>query len=229
MKKTIFATLVVLCSAASPAATAIIDFEPLKHEDTFNTNLAGKFYTEDGFLITLIGGNNLTTFGTLGERFSGSTALFNNTTNGVTKLTREDGGSFDLNAIDIAELDGDFEVSVTFGGILSGGGSVTQLFTLALDGHGAVRGLDEIDELDGPVDGGIEVGHAPETAHDLDEVAALHEAVDRLVFRHHSHASEQRVVVPDRLIEHRDRSVGHVGQSCDHSEQGGLAGAVGAE
>ncbi len=134
MKKTIFATLVVLCSAASPAATAIIDFEPLKHEDTFNTNFRSTIYTEDGFLITLILGNNLTTFGTLGERFSGSTALFNNTTNGVTKLTREDGGSFDLNAIDIAELDGDFEVSVTFGGILSGGGSVTQLFTLALDG-----------------------------------------------------------------------------------------------
>ena len=49
---------------------------------------------------------------------------------GVTTLTMDGGGAFDLLSIDIAELySGSGSANVTFTGALSGGGTVTQSFT----------------------------------------------------------------------------------------------------
>ncbi len=125
--------MVAVLVAPNVARAAIIDFESLEHSDGLN-GFHGTSYTEDGFMITLISGGQLTTFPTNGERFSGSTAMHNNGDGGITKLTREDGGPFDLFAIDLAELDGDFQVTVTFDGVLSGGGLVDQTFTFVFDG-----------------------------------------------------------------------------------------------
>ncbi|MEB3342748.1 S8 family serine peptidase [Okeania sp.] len=110
--------------------TVVIDFESLKNEDSGYQN-HGFNYEEDGFAL-----NNLSqpypfaAFGTLERRFSGSTALFNNTVNGITRLSATDNQAFDLVSIDITELNGSNVANVTFVGELEGGGTVTQTFTL---------------------------------------------------------------------------------------------------
>ena len=110
--------------------TTIIDFESLEHEDA-SIAFHGFSYEEDGFVLDNL--SNLfefATFGTLESRFSGSTALFNDTVNGITRLTSLDGQPFDLMSIDLTELNGPNVADVTFTGELSGGGTVTQTFTL---------------------------------------------------------------------------------------------------
>jgi hypothetical protein len=72
----------------------------------------------------------LSTFGTGSSSFISSTALFNNTPNGVTELALTGGGSFSLGSIDLAELGGDGVVPMTFTGDLTGGGTVANTFTL---------------------------------------------------------------------------------------------------
>jgi hypothetical protein len=120
---------VMLCTA-SAAHAVVIDFESLQHIDT-NVQFHGFTYSEDGFTITNITGlNPLATFGTLDSRFTGSTALFNNDGDGTTQLARTDGGVFNLQSIDLAELSGSSVATVSFTGNLTGGGTVMQAFNL---------------------------------------------------------------------------------------------------
>ena len=57
--------------------------------------------------------------------------MFENTPNGVTELAQTGGGSYLLGSIELAKLNGPSVVNVTFAGNLTGGGTVTQTFTLA--------------------------------------------------------------------------------------------------
>lgn len=122
---------VLLVAGISTVATAaVIDFQTLEHIDGGIAD-HGFTYSEDGFTL-----NNLSspfafaTFGTLESRYLGSTALFNNTIDGVTELVRSDGGTFSLNSIDLGELNGSYNAPVTFVGTLFGGGTISQTFNL---------------------------------------------------------------------------------------------------
>lgn len=108
----------------------VIDFESLKHDDDLIEH-HGFFYEEDGFVLKNISEPHpFATFGTKESRFSGSTALFNDTVDGVTILSAENNKSFDLDSIDLTELNGPDVAKVTFKGELEKGGSVVQTFTL---------------------------------------------------------------------------------------------------
>ena len=118
-----------LALGASPASAVIIDFESLRHVDASDA-LHGNVYSEDGFTLSSFGG--FASVGTEAFEFSSSTALFNNTIDGVTELTRDGGGSFSLVSIDLAELVESGVREVSFTGDVSGGGVLAQTF--ALDG-----------------------------------------------------------------------------------------------
>jgi hypothetical protein len=121
------------------AVNTVIDFESLRVVDNA-THDHGFVYAEDGFTLNnLANDHGLATFGVLEPRFPGSTALFNNTVDGVTELIKTGGGAFHLTSIDLAELNGADHSIVAFTGELLGGGSVNQTFTL--DGIGPANGL----------------------------------------------------------------------------------------
>ena len=127
--KFLIALLMALAAITSFAETVIIDFQSLEHVDS-NTNSHGFTYTEDGYTL-----NNLATafpfatFGTLESRYKGSTALFNDSVNGVTRLTKSDAGAFTLNSIDLADLNGQSPFDVFFSGTKSDASIVNQTFT----------------------------------------------------------------------------------------------------
>jgi hypothetical protein len=96
-------------SLAAPASSqVVIDFEILASPGVDNTLVTT--YLEDGF--TLVNATVPTTFGAFASpqsgnwRFVGSTTLFNNHLAGVTVLTKDDGSSFDVMSIDLAEMMG---------------------------------------------------------------------------------------------------------------------------
>lgn len=127
MKKLLLATLLVLGSMVAANATTIT-FDPLEQAGSdfqfFTT------YTENGFTFTADSiasaqqGNP--------DFYFGSASLFNNYDGGLTTLTRNDGGSFSFNSIDLAPVATWYGTgaTVTFNGFVHGGGSVTQSFTL---------------------------------------------------------------------------------------------------
>lgn len=121
----------VLAFGLSPAMAAVIDFESLVHNDALFLD-HGSSYSEEGFTLSQLGSHpfGLSTFGTQASNFSGSTALYNNTVDGVTELILTGGGSFSVQSIDLAELNGNLVASVAFVGDLTGGGTVTNTFTL---------------------------------------------------------------------------------------------------
>ncbi len=105
---------------------AIIDFQQLEHIDVFTIDHDFQ-YIEDGFQIDdLTQVHGLNTFGTLASGYTGSTAMFNDTINGVTQLRKVGGGTFDLFSIDIAELNDPSVASITF----TRDGGHSQVFTL---------------------------------------------------------------------------------------------------
>ncbi len=114
------------------AQAVIIDFQSLEQNNS-NVNDAGFTYTEDGFTL-----DNLSTsfpfafFGTQESRYPGSTALFNDTVDGITRLTQNGGGLFDLNSIQLTSLLGDYSVTVNFTGTKADSSTVTQAFTALL-------------------------------------------------------------------------------------------------
>lgn len=123
--------IAVLTSLDGDGASAVIDFEQLQHVDGGTAN-HGRSYQEDGFVLTTSGFNGFASFGTFEGRFTGSTALFNSTVDGVTVLAAIDGSAFTLESIDIAELNGHSVTSVTFTATFEGGGTATE--TIQIDG-----------------------------------------------------------------------------------------------
>ncbi len=106
----------------------IVDFQSLEVVGT-GASFWGYFYEEDGYQLTNFGANEFATLHTLHERYAGSTALFNNTVDGLTVLTSENGGPFNLISIDIANLNNNGPVTVNFVGSLAGGGTVNASYT----------------------------------------------------------------------------------------------------
>lgn len=126
-------TCLLACMFIGSANAVIIDFQSLEHNDANNID-HGFQYIEDGFQIDELSANQgLHTFGTLEARYTGSTALFNDTVNGTTELTRFGGGIFNLVSIDLAELNGNAIAGVTF----TANGGHTQTFTLDGNAFGA--------------------------------------------------------------------------------------------
>lgn len=119
-----------ILSLSGTAGAVVLDFESLLHADGATTN-HGLTYTEDGFLFTEVSAVfGLNTFGTLEARFSGSTALFNNTVNGLTRLTRVDNSLFSIQSIDLTELNGSNAATVTFTGTFFDNTTTVQAFAL---------------------------------------------------------------------------------------------------
>lgn len=113
MQKSISLFFLLVISVPSYAVT--IDFQSLEQINNIR-NDQGFIYEEDGFRLENknINQDPFGSFGTLESRYTGSTALFNNTIGGETVLTQIGGGAFDLTSIDLAELNGNSVVAVTF-------------------------------------------------------------------------------------------------------------------
>ncbi len=122
------ATLAILAPFQA-AQAVIIDFQSLEQNNS-GVNNVGFTYTEDGFTL-----DNLSTsfpfafFGTQEFRYPGSTALFNRTAGGITRLTQNGGGLFDLNSIQLTSLNGSYSVTVNFTGTKADSSTVSQAFT----------------------------------------------------------------------------------------------------
>ena len=108
-------------------SAALIDFNDLAGAGMVNR---GTSYSEDGYTLTKGGGepHNFFSIHSGNYRYTGSVSFFNNTIGGVTTLSQDGGGAFDLLSIDLDSLNGGSPVAVTFEGILAGGGSVMQTF-----------------------------------------------------------------------------------------------------
>jgi len=122
------ATLAIL--APSQAAQAvIIDFQSLEQNNPI-VNGVGFTYTEDGFTLdNLSTPNPFKFFGTQASHYPGSTALLNDTVDGITRLTQNGGGLFDLNSIQLTSANGDDSVTVNFTGTKADSSTVSQAFT----------------------------------------------------------------------------------------------------
>ena len=96
-----------------------------------SVNIVGTTYTESGFTVSQVGTQRapLAVWGTQTSQYPGSTALFNNTPNGVIRLTQFGGGAFDLSSIDLTSLVGNNSVPVSFTGTRADNTTVTQSFT----------------------------------------------------------------------------------------------------
>ena len=116
-------TVLVLLSFNAHAVT--IDFQSLEHIDALEA-FHGTSYSEDGFTITA---TSLYSFGTQHPSYRGSTTLRNGNQGTSTTLAATGGGAFNLTSIDLGEVDTGM-ATVNFTGYLSGGGTVTQSFTL---------------------------------------------------------------------------------------------------
>jgi len=119
------------------AGAVTLDFQSLEQVNAAVNNV-GTSYSEDGFTFTKGGAEpfDFAVFGTLESRYPGSTALFNNTVSGLTKLTRDGGGVFSIETIDLANLNGTGTVTVTFTGTKLDLSTVVQAFTF--DSFGAL-------------------------------------------------------------------------------------------
>ncbi len=115
-----------------PVETTVIDFESLADSGNSVTTMAS--YSEDGFTLVDPADTASTAFSSpqVGSwLYEGSTSLLNNYGNHVTKLTKDDGGTFTVASIDIGELmpSSPDAVEVTFTGVRANGSTVTQTFT----------------------------------------------------------------------------------------------------
>jgi hypothetical protein len=103
------ASALVLSGGSAHAGPLIIDFEELRSNDALIRSV-GPVYTIDGFTFESFiaeGSDNdphFNTAGALSTTFFGSTALFNGDGNALTRLTRADGGAFNLLSLDLVEV-----------------------------------------------------------------------------------------------------------------------------
>lgn len=118
--------------AFSSAQAVVIDFNGL-----VGTSIVARrpTYTEDGFVLNALAPTiEFSSIHSPDFRFNGTVSFFNNTLNGVTRLTKSGGGAFDLASIDLDS----FSFSqpnntlVTFTGTLADASTVSQAFTTDL-------------------------------------------------------------------------------------------------
>jgi hypothetical protein len=113
----------------SANAAVIIDFQSLEQLGDAFFNV-GTSYSEDGFTFTQGPAEpfQLAVFGNAESRYPGSTALFNNTVGGSITLTKDGGGLFSISSIDLANLNSQTDVSVTFTGTYADLTTTQQIF-----------------------------------------------------------------------------------------------------
>ena len=127
--------IAALALGAAPANAVTLDFDSLVHFDAGDAE-HGNVYSEEGFTLFTSAVEGFGSVGTGGFEFTDSTKLFIGTFGGVAELTRDGGGSFSLVSIDLAEITGeengvrDGVRDVSFIGLVSGGGTIAQSFTL---------------------------------------------------------------------------------------------------
>lgn len=122
--------------AAAPAQAAVLNFESLAVNNS-NLNNVGTTYTENGFTVSQVGSQpfQLAVFGTQATQFPGSTALFNDTVNGLISLTQVGGGAFTLSSIDLANINNTATPTpVTFSGLRADTTTIAQTFTSSAPG-----------------------------------------------------------------------------------------------
>ena len=119
-------------------ATVTMDFETIAPHAL--EIVVGPSFSQNGFTVTKTVGSDFRSIGTSNFNYSGSTNLVDPSVNGVTTLTANDGNPFDLISIDLGELNGNSTTVAPFTGVLAGGGTVTQSFTL--DGVGFPTGVE---------------------------------------------------------------------------------------
>lgn len=121
--------LVGLVVTGTANAQVVMDFQDLEFNDGGIHNW-GYVYTAGDWMISHPNDEpfEFASFGTQEARYPGSTALFNNTVNGIMTFERIDGGAFDMLSIDIASLNNNGPVTVNFVGNLQGGGQVFDSF-----------------------------------------------------------------------------------------------------
>jgi len=124
--------------AARPAQAQInLNFENLSNpNNAAGFNNQGGSVTQNGFTITDTSGTNSLSSVSPNKSifdYTGSVALFQNSFQGVTKLTQNNGLAFTLNSIDIANLALQSSIpnttTVVFTGDVQGGGTVMKTFT----------------------------------------------------------------------------------------------------
>ena len=117
---------VVALVATAAANAAVIDFNGL-----VGTGLVdrGFTYTEDGYTLTNLSTPfPFTSIHSGDSRYTGTPSFFNNTVNGLTRLTASDNSAFDLQSIALDSLNGGYNQTVTFTGFFAGGGTIVQAF-----------------------------------------------------------------------------------------------------
>jgi hypothetical protein len=133
----LFCLLTATFGFALESHAYLVTFDTLAHaDDTFADH--GNLYTEAGFRfesIDPLAGGLPGLFSTAGTQlegiYTGSTALFNNTYRGDTVLTRDNGGTFDLNSLSLAETVALGEaVQVAITGMKQDGSTVSLVITL---------------------------------------------------------------------------------------------------
>jgi hypothetical protein len=110
--------------------TTTIDFNSLAGTNEVNR---GCTFTEDGFTLDFaspcLPSGEFRSIHPPSFRFSDSVSFFNNSQLGITRLTKTDGGTFDLDSIDLDGLNFPVPTTVTFTGTHSDATTVTQSFT----------------------------------------------------------------------------------------------------
>jgi hypothetical protein len=142
LQRLLLAMIVVACihTSSVKADLVVLDFQSLQQND-FTQHVIGSSYSEDGFTLQAM--NSFSTLRSYGTQawwsYPGSTTLHNGTNGGITRLTKSDGGLFDLLSIDLARLSisaGD--VPVTFIGTFLNGSTITQSFNVIRDNPSAI-------------------------------------------------------------------------------------------
>lgn len=153
----VVAGAVGLFGVEAPAQAVVINFNPLGASDGLNHTIeqiigvspapditvGGTLYSESGFSLRSTGGDRFSVHGEndaldgAGTGFVGSAAMFNSVENGIgeTELTKDGGGPFDLNSIDLfANQETPGTISVEFIGTKSNTDVVTRSFSFDFDG-----------------------------------------------------------------------------------------------
>jgi hypothetical protein len=144
-----FVSLLLTCTvlgtlSIGAKAQTTLDFENLANPSNGADTDQGHSVTQNGFTVTdtsnLFDLHSVAPNNGIGLNYTGSVALFNNTSSGTTTLTQNNGNTFTLNSIDIANFSLQSSgVTVVFTGNVQGGGTVTQTFT-----HGTNDALETV-------------------------------------------------------------------------------------
>lgn len=123
MKRFLLAAL--LATAGFNANAVVMDFNQLTGS---GLQSRGYHYEEDGFQLDTTGSQGFYSIHSNDYRYDGSVGFFNDTIDGITRLTKIGGGLFSLDSIDMDSLNGGYQVTVNFIGTLLNGSTVSTSF-----------------------------------------------------------------------------------------------------